>query len=169
LGVHGIGDPLGGFDKKEKQMSFVAPVCEVTAVKDHPKAERLSLVSIRDGNGGPLPDLVSAKLEDGSPRYRVGDWAVFLPVDSVLPEWLLRKMDFWDEVKGKGTLGGSRGTRLKMRRFADFESNGSLYGDVSDVDHCELDCLVAAEDVKVYARLGEDVKAALGIAEYVAQ
>lgn len=156
-------------------MSFGTPVCRVLKVEDHPDASKLSLVTFTtsarlDDTETTFPTLVSAKLEDGSPRYKVGDWCVFLPENAILPEWLLKKMDFWDEAKGKGTLAGSKGNRVKMRRFAGFESKGALYGDIVDVDHFELDAMLITEnDARIYIQYAENVQEHLGITEYVAQ
>lgn len=153
---------------------FAAPVCRVINVVDHPDAEKLSLVTFTrtprmDDNETNYPILVSAKLADGTPRYKVGDWCVFLPENAILPEWLLKKMDFWDEAKGKGTLAGSKGNRVKMRRFAGFESKGALYGDFQDVDHFELDAfLIGESDKRIYVQYAENVQEHLGITEYVA-
>lgn len=155
-------------------MSFATPVCRVINVVDHPDAEKLSLVTFTtearlDSNETNFPTLVSAKLADGTPRYKVGQWCVFLPENAILPEWLLKKMDFWDEAKGKGTLAGSKGNRVKMRRFAGFESKGALYGDIDDVDYLELDAMLITEnDARVYIQYAENVQEHLGITEYVA-
>ena len=155
-------------------MSFATPVCRVINVVDHPDAEKLSLVTFTteprlDSNETNFPTLVSAKLADGTPRYKVGQWCVFLPENAILPEWLLKKMDFWDEAKGKGTLAGSKGNRVKMRRFAGFESKGALYGDIVDVDYLELDgMLITENDARVYIQYAENVQEHLGITEYVA-
>ncbi len=145
---------------------FSVPVCKVTAVRDHPEAERLSLVRFATHDDEDFPEIVSAKV-DGEHRYKIDDWLVFLPENAILPEWLLREMDFWDAAKDKGSLAGSKGNRVKMRRFAGFESAGALYGGITEIDHFELDCMVIGEDESHYAQLGEDVAAALGITEYV--
>jgi RNA ligase (TIGR02306 family) len=89
-------------------------------VVDHPNADRLSLVQIRGYT------CISAKLEDGSPRYKQGDWVVYVPEGAVVPEWLL-KLGFWDESKGKGILAGSKGDRVKAIRLRDILSQGILF------------------------------------------
>jgi hypothetical protein len=50
--------------------TFSCPVVRVSSVEDHPNADRLSLVRL-EGLGYLC---VSGKLEDGSPRYKAGDW-----------------------------------------------------------------------------------------------
>ena len=139
--------------------TFSCPVVRVAAVENHENADRLSIVRL-DGLGYTC---ISAKLEDGSHRYAVGDWVVYIPSSSVLPEWLLREMDFWDAEKNKGTLAGSNGDRVKPAKLRGIFSdgllypvrnrNGSLY--LTDGD---------GESVKVFA--AEDTSNILGITKY---
>ena len=139
--------------------TFSCPVVRVAAVENHSGADRLSIVRL-DGLGYTC---ISAKLEDGSHRYAVGDWVVYIPSSSVLPEWLLREMDFWDAEKNKGTLAGSNGDRVKPAKLRGIFSdgllypvrnrNGSLY--LTDGD---------GESVKVFA--AEDTSNILGITKY---
>ena len=104
----------------ETDMStFACNVVEIDAVTDHPNADRLSLVRI----GGYT--CISAKLEDGSHRYQARDLVVYIPEAAVLPEWMLKQMDFWKD--GKGTLNGSRGDRVKAIKLRDIVSQGVLY------------------------------------------
>jgi hypothetical protein len=63
----------------------------------------------------------------GEPRYKVGDWAVVLDEGLLLPEWLLRHNDLWDEEKGKGRLAGPKGNRTKARRMANVQSEVALF------------------------------------------
>lgn len=102
--------------------TFSCPVVRVASVENHPNADRLSIVKL-EGLGYTC---ISAKLADGSPRYAVGDLVVYVPSASVLPEWLLRRMDFWNEELGKGTLAGSNGDRVKPMRLRGVFSDGVL-------------------------------------------
>lgn len=103
--------------------TFTCPVVRVASVEDHPNADRLSIVRL-EGLGYTC---ISGKLEDGSPRYKTGDWVVYIPSASVLPEWLLKDMEFWNEETGKGTLAGSDGNRVKPLRLRGIFSEGVLY------------------------------------------
>jgi len=102
---------------------FSVPVCRVASVEDHPNADRLSIVKL-EGLGWVC---ISAKLEDGSPRYNVGDFVVYIPSAALLPEWLLKEMDFWNEETGKGMLSGSDGNRVKPLKLRGIFSEGVLY------------------------------------------
>ena len=93
-------------------------------VENHPNADRLSIVRV----GGYL--CISGKLEDGSHRYSEGDYVLYIPEGAVLPEWLLKHMDFWkvdpETGEGKGILAGSQGNRVKALKLRDIVSQGVL-------------------------------------------
>jgi RNA ligase (TIGR02306 family) len=103
--------------------TFSCPVVRVSEVVDHPNADRLSIVRL-EGFGYTC---ISAKLADGSPRYKTGNWVVYIPSASVLPEWLLKDMEFWNEETGKGTLAGSDGNRVKPLKLRGVFSEGVLF------------------------------------------
>jgi len=102
---------------------FSCPVVRVSEVIEHPNADRLSIVKL-EGMGFTC---ISAKLEDGSPRYKVGDFVVYIPSAAVLPEWLLKSMGFWNDETGKGTLTGADGNRVKPLKLRGVFSEGVLY------------------------------------------
>jgi len=103
--------------------TFSCPVVRVASVEDHPNADRLSLVRL-EGLGYTC---ISAKISDGSHRYLTGDLCVYIPSAAVLPEYLLKEMDFWDTEKNKGTLAGADGNRVKPLRLRGVFSEGLLF------------------------------------------
>jgi RNA ligase (TIGR02306 family) len=103
--------------------TFSCPVVQVASVTDHPNADRLSIVQLK-GLGYLC---ISAKLEDGAPLYQVGDLVVYIPSAAVLPEWLLKKMNFWNAETGKGILAGTNGDRVKPLKLRGIFSEGVLY------------------------------------------
>lgn len=103
--------------------TFSCPVVRVASVENHPNADRLSIIKL-EGLGYTC---ISANLEDGSPRYAVGDYVVYIPSASVLPEWLLKEMGFWNDEMGRGTLAGSNGDRVKPLKLRGIFSEGVLY------------------------------------------
>jgi len=135
---------------------FACPVMRVQEVMDHPNADRLSVVKLE----GLDYVCISAKHEDGSDRYRVGDLVIYIPSAAVLPEWLLRSMNFWDDAKGKGTLAGSEGNRVKPLKLRGIFSEGLLYP-------VENEC-VFNENIgdSRSVSLGQDVSAFLDIVKY---
>jgi len=101
---------------------FEVNVVKIDSVEDHPDADRLSIVKIAGYN------CISAKLEDGSHRYKAGYLVVYIPEGALLPEWVLKKLGFWNEEKQKGTLSGSKGNRVKAIKLRGIFSQGVLYG-----------------------------------------
>ncbi len=90
-------------------------------VIDHPNADRLSIIKVGDFL------CISGKLEDGSHRYAQGDYVAYIPEAAILPEWLLKRLDFWNEETGKGTLNGPDGNRVKTIKLRGIVSTGILY------------------------------------------
>ena len=103
--------------------TFSVPVCRVASVENHENADRLSIVKL-EGLGFTC---ISGKLESGEHRYKVGDLVCYIPSAAILPEWLLKKMDFWNEETGKGTLSGPDGNRVKPLKLRGVFSEGVLY------------------------------------------
>lgn len=106
--------------------SFATRVVQIeTPVEHHPDADRLSIVRI----AGYL--CISGKLPDGSHRYKEGDYVVYIPEAAVVPEPILRALDFWGVNKKtglpSGMLDGTNGDRVKARRLRGIFSQGILY------------------------------------------
>ena len=91
----------------------------ITDVRPH--GDNLSIVSV-DGH-----EVVANRKEDGSFRWEAGEACVYVPENIILPEDVLRERGYWNDEKGKGLLGGSKGNRVKMQRFAGVESRGLLF------------------------------------------
>jgi RNA ligase (TIGR02306 family) len=138
--------------------TFTCPVVRVESVEDHFNADRLSIVKL-EGLGFTC---VSARLADGSPRYKVGDWVVYIPSDSVLPEWLLREMGFWNEDTGKGMLAGANGDRVKPLKLRGIFSEGVLFPTEDMCKHAHA----ANGDALVYWK-GMDASGVMGITKYI--
>jgi RNA ligase (TIGR02306 family) len=101
--------------------SFAVKVIQITQpVEEHPNADKLNIVKI-DGF-----TLIAGKLEDGSPRYKVGDVVIYVPEAAVVPDWLLRQ-GFWDEENDRGILSGPFFNRVKAVRLRGIFSQGILF------------------------------------------
>lgn len=94
-------------------------VTTVDAVRDH--GDTLTIVTVGEH------EVVANKHEDGSPRWVAGEPVIYVPEGAIVPEDVLKERGYWDDVKDKGLLEGKRGNRVKMRRFAGFESRGLLF------------------------------------------
>lgn len=104
---------------------FAVRVLPVRNVRNHPDADRLSIMDVLGFV------TISAKLEDGSHRYRDGDLVVYVGEGAVVPDWLL-KPGFWKEdptgeTEGKGMLAGSKGNRVKAMRLRGVFSQGIMF------------------------------------------
>jgi RNA ligase (TIGR02306 family) len=136
---------------------FAVKVVEIVdPVTHHPDADRLSLIKVNDYI------CISAKLEDGSHRYNVGDLVVYVPEGAVVPEYLL-KPGFWSEEKGKGILAGSKGDRVKAMRLRGIFSQGILFPVQNDPAG---NVLFNSSGDKCYVQSGDDVAEFLGITKY---
>ena len=128
-------------------------------VINHPNADRLTIISI-DGF-----QCIANKFEDGSWRYSVGDLVVYIPEQSVLPEWLLKKNGFWDADRNKGLLHGAAGNRVKAIKLRGIVSQGILYPVHQQEDSAWLETADYPEYV-YEVQEGQDVSNALGIIKF---
>ena len=102
-------------------MTIGIKVVVIDDVRKHPDADRLTIVST-EGH-----EVVANLQDDGTPRWKTGEVAIYVPENAIIPEDVLKERGYWDEAKGKGFLGGSKGNRVKMQRFVGFESRGLLF------------------------------------------
>lgn len=60
-------------------------------------------------------------------QFKTGDLAVYIPEQSVVPEWILRRLGLWDDEKGKGKLVGPDGNRVKAVKLRGVISQGLIF------------------------------------------
>lgn len=91
--------------------------CEVVRVKiePHPNADAIEIARVGD---------FQSIVRKG--QVRDGDLAVYIPEQAVVPEWLLRQMNLWDEAKQKGGLHGAAGNRVKAIKLRGVLSQGLI-------------------------------------------
>jgi len=135
---------------------FSVNVVKIDKVEDHPDADRLTVVTIGGYN------CVANKKEDGTWRYQTGDMVVYIPENALMPEWLLKRMGFWNDERNKGMLSGSKGRRLKPIRLRGIFSEGILYPVTKDMT---IECMDTVSEVSE----GDDVAELLGIVKYEPQ
>lgn len=139
-------------------------VVKIDNVENHPNADRLSIITIRGYQ------CISAKLEDGSHRYKTGDLVVYIPEASIIPQWILEKMGFWDKDNNCGTLSGSQKNRVKAIKLRGTVSQGILYGlrfgEPGQRWFLETkpDATLPHTEMEIFE--GEDVATVLGITKY---
>jgi RNA ligase (TIGR02306 family) len=139
--------------------TFSCQVIQVESVEHHPNADRLSVVGLR--NLGYTA--ISAKLDDGSHRYKPGDHVVYIPTAAVLPVPILKSMGFWNETTNIGTLAGKQGDRVKPLRLRGIYSEGILMP-VRDRNGSLYITDDVGDSVKVF--VGDNVAHYLGITKY---
>jgi RNA ligase (TIGR02306 family) len=147
---------------------FEVLVLPIDKVEEHPNADRLNVNHIRGYVA------VTNKKEDDTPRYSVGDLVVYVPESSVVPEGILKRFGYWDAVKGKGFLAGSKGDRVKSILIRGVLSQGiilplsNLATDESVIQKFGRSGYVEdANGHKRYTREGENVADFLGITKWV--
>lgn len=85
-------------------------------IKPHPNADTLELCEIGD---------YMSAVRKG--EFKTGDLGVYIDENSLIPEWLLKKVGLWDDVKNKGKLDGPEGNRIKSKRLRKVLSTGLIY------------------------------------------
>lgn len=135
--------------------------CEVVRVQieAHPNADAIEIAKIGD---------YQSIVRKGT--LKTGDLAIYIPEAAVVPEWLLRSMGLWDEVRGKGGLAGSAGNRVKAIKLRGILSQGLIHPAPYDkdngcyvVDGCQED---AGRDSWKPVVAGDDMAEFLGIVKY---
>jgi len=96
--------------------TFEVRVVQVT-IQPHNNADALEIANIKG---------YQSIVRKG--QFQTGDLAVYIPEQSIVPEWLLRRLNLWDDEKGKGKLAGSNGDRVKAVKLRGIVSQGLLYG-----------------------------------------
>lgn len=91
--------------------------CEVVRVKiePHPNGDSIEIARVGD---------YQSIVRKG--QFADGDLAVYIPEQAVLPNYLLKELKFWDEFKGKGTLSGAAGNRVRAIKLRGVVSQGLL-------------------------------------------
>lgn len=116
--------------------TFSVPIKRIRAILPHPNADAIEFAVI---------DGYRSIVKKG--QFKADDLVAYIPEASVLPEGLLKQMGFWDAEKGKGTLAGGNGNRVKAIRLRGELSQGIC---LTQPDHHE----------------GDDVAEFLGITKY---
>ena len=140
--------------------TFEVKVVAIDAIEEHPNADAIEIAVI-----GGYRSIVKKH------TVAAGDLVVYIPEASVLPEWFLKEMGFWDREKGKGTLAGKQGNRVKIAKLRGVISQGIIYpvdkithtGDLHWVMFYTDETLDPNNDTVV---LDEDVMDRLGMIKY---
>lgn len=140
---------------------FKCPVVKVASVTRHPNADTLCLITFE----GMDYTCITSDIAPGVERYRVGDPVVYVPEQAVMPDYLLKKLGFWDEVNGCGTLSGSRKNRVKIIKLRQIFSQGLMIP-VDVLPYNPDMCLTNDKEQKLFVTFGDDCAEFLGITKY---
>lgn len=110
--------------------------CQVVRVtiEPHPNADAIELALV----GGYRSIVKKGQFKDG-------DLAVYIPEQSVLPDWMLKMMGFWDELNAKGTLSSAAGNRVRAIKLRGVLSQGLLFAPARQ-NSDGVSCMVCAPD-----------------------
>src|ERR1035438_5842323 len=125
---------------------FSVIVKRILAIEEHPNANAIEIAVI-DG----YRSIIRKNI------LRVGGMIAYIPEASILPDWLLKDLGFWDDTKGKGTLNGAAGNRVKAVKLRGVFSEGICY---------PITPLLRVENADVIVQEGEDVTKLLGITKW---
>lgn len=105
-------------------MKIECKICKINNIEKHPHADNLSIISLDNGK----KCIIKTFLKDTElPRFHLDDLVVFIPESAVLPYWLLKELDLWNDDKNKGLLYGANGNQVKAIKIKEIISEGLLY------------------------------------------
>lgn len=133
--------------------TFAVPIKRINAIEPHPNADAIELAVI---------DGYRSIVKKG--EFEVGSLIAYIPEDAVLPDWMLKRMGFWDEDKHKGKMHGTHGNRVKAMRLRGELSQGICINLLVDYDG--LPRLEIESGLPVIVREGDNVAELLGITKY---
>ena len=136
--------------------AFQAPLVSIGGIEPHPNADRLELAKVLGYTCVIRKD-----------AFHIGQQVVYLPEGGVVPEWLCRALNLWDEEKGKGRLAGKQGLRIKATRLRGTLSQGLLYPVSEGPDGPCLTLEGGKQWPLAASASGEEIATALGIEKYV--
>lgn len=151
-------------------MTFRVPVIRVDRYEDHPKNPNSTITHFVDRYFDEFTEVaqsieyqvVSSRLEDGSPRYVHGDAAIFFPGNSVGPG------DYFEFIG----YGGMKGNRVKAGNFQTVRSDGILTpvtAHLSESGAHISDTVTFPDGSTQLVKVGDDLKDVLGITEFVSK
>lgn len=92
-----------------------AEVVELT-IEEHPNADAIEIARVRG---------YQSIVRKG--QFKTGDLAVYIPEQSLVPRWVLKRLGLWDDEKEKGKLAGKNGDRVKAVKLRGVMSQGLIY------------------------------------------
>lgn len=133
---------------------FDVLVTRINDILPHPNADAIEFAVI-----GGYHSIVAKK-----DNFRKDDLVVYIPEQSVVPEYILKRMNLWDYDKNRGKLAGSMGNRVRATRLRGELSQGLT---MKIIPHpTDGFAFVESDTDKVAFEEGKDVADFLGIQKY---
>ena len=135
--------------------TFQVLIKRISAIENHHNADRLDIARV-DGY-----EFIVKRGE-----YQTGDLVAYIPEAAVIPEWLLRRLCFWDHEKQKGLLHGKDGNRVKAIKLRGVLSQGLCVPVMQD--SATTGVIMTGESEMEFASVteGDEVAELLGITKY---
>lgn len=135
---------------------FAVPIKRIRAIEPHPNADAIEFAVI---------DGYRSIVKKG--EFKPGDLVAYIPEASLLPEWLLKRLSFWDFEKDCGKLNGKDGNRVKAIKLRGQLSQGICFPvDWTVNDSQEKYHYLNGEVSGWIVQEGDDVADYLGITKY---
>ncbi len=131
--------------------TFRVPVVRVRDIENIPKADRIQLAVVGDFR-------TVVKKDSTSPGELVG----YLPEGSMVPDWLLRRLDLWNAETGMGVLSGDEGRRVSPKRMRETISEGV----VVPLQVRDGDLMLPLPGGEVRVEEGQDLAEILGVTKW---
>lgn len=101
-----------------------ATIQKIQRIHPHPNADALEFA-----------DVLGYQCIVRKGQYTAGDLVVYIPEQTLVPEYILRNLGLWNDVDGIGKLAGPEGNRVKAIKLRGETSLGLLYP-ISDGTLC---------------------------------
>jgi RNA ligase (TIGR02306 family) len=133
--------------------TFSVKVCKIRDIEPIANADAIELAVIGD---------YRSIVKKG--EYKAGDLAVFIPPNSIVPEWILKQLNLWDYENHKGKLASKTGNRVKEIRLRGVLSEGLIFS----LKHTSsMNFYLMLEDgSEIPVKEGDDVAEVLGIVKW---
>lgn len=96
--------------------TFGVYIKKIIEILPHPNADKIEIAVIDGYNSIVRKD-----------EFKVGELIAYIPENAVLPLEILRELGFYNEERGKGTLHGAEGNRVKAIKLRGILSQGICY------------------------------------------
>lgn len=99
-----------------------ATIERIERIRPHPNADALEFA-----------DVLGYQCIVRKGQFKEGDLVVYIPEQTIVPQYILEEMNLWDEEKGIGKLAGPKGDRVKAVKLRGETSVGLLYPIVNGI------------------------------------